>query len=524
MSVQILTYGARLHQICVPDRHGRVSNVILNCENVSDYVENTEKATFLNATVGGRSIGVIKNAKFCLDGENYFLKQNLEGKNYSSNTLDNQIWKPYVTSCGDIIMSTISKDGEDGFPGALFIQARFSLKKTNELSICYSAHATEATPCDISSRIFFNLAGNSTFNDQKTTLYDHILSINASQFTFNLPDGTSYKKLMEISGTEHDLRIPQQLGIAISRHPDKGFDCFYKILSQNDNENDKNELKFVSKVVEPRSGRILEIYTTQNYVRFNTCNDFHELTPIFPDYDLEFLGLTEFPKRELKFKTKKIEEISVKSASNPSIEVSETTSEQKSTKSLTKSSEEGPNEASEDPKITPTVSDEAQKSQNLSSKHSEGSKMKPNESQESKNSIKMDSKHSELTIHDSKQSIIDYEVCEDELLMKIEEKNDTKPLSEKFLKHSAFYIQPQNFPNAVNHQKLYGDIILRPGKTYKNEILLKFGVHTGTVITKPGKPNPPKPEETPKNCCHPTCPRRHLSRCCDYCDKNCKCE
>lgn len=484
MSVYVLTYGARCHKILVPDKNGDIANVILSCESLKDYLEHDE--LYLNATIG-RTVGVVKNARFCHGGESFYLSQNLNEKHHCNGGtmgLDRNIWDAHVDSEGNVLMTCIAKDGDEGYPGTIFIQASFCLTENNELRVSYIARSTLPCPCNISNRLYFNLAGLSSSNnakkDQSRTLYDHFLNVNASCYTCNCQDGTICKRLKDLTNTEYDLRIPQQLGIAIARHPDKGFDCLYKLLSPPNATTKQDLLKFVSRVIDPVSGRALEFYTTENFVWFSTCNNFHEpvYTSIVPDYDLDFLGLSKFAKFDINVKS----------------QTGDNTSSLTNVNNVTLNSNE-----------------------NSSLDH-----------------VQILSKtHSELTIHNSDQPLQNFDICLDKELSNPEIVENSS--SEKLLKHSAFFLQPQNFPNAVNHQNTYCDIILRPGmftiwcleksafcltevsgQMYKSEILMKFGLHTGKIVTKEGKTRSPEP----RCCCETKCPRRFLSRCCDYCDAN----
>lgn len=431
MSVQVLTYGARVHKIFVPDKNGNVNNVILSCESLEEYLEYDE--LYLNATIG-RMVGVVKDARFCFGGESFYLNQNLNEKHHYNGGrmgLDRTIWDAYVDSDGDVLMTCTTKDGDEGYPGTLLIQARFSLTQNNELRINYTARSTLPCPCNISNRIYLNLAGVFSFESAKNdgsdtrTIYDHFVNVNASYYTFNNQDKIVSKCLKDVSNTEYDLRISQQLGIAIARHPDKGFNCLYKLLSPLDTSKEKNRLKFVSSIIEPVSGRALEIFTTENFVWFSTCNDLYEriCKPVSPDYDLNFLGLSEFPKRltdRIEYKPKSLTDsshASVKLLSNLALTVID----------LKKSSF--------DTNLKSVV-------------------------KSTKDHIEIITENqSELTIHDSSQTLQNFDLCLDK------EMSNPGMLesSKKFLKNSAFYFQPQNFPNAVNHQNTFQDIILKPG-------------------------------------------------------------
>lgn len=428
MSVQVLTYGARVHKIFVPDKNGNVNNVILSCESLEEYLEYDE--LYLNATIG-RIVGVVKDARFCFSGESFYLNQNLKEKHHYNGGrigLDRAIWDAYVDSDGDVLMTCITKDGDEGYPGTLLIQARFSLTQNNELRINYTARSTLPCPCNISNRIYLNLAGVFSDESDTRTIYDHFVNVNASCYTCNNQDRTVSKCLKDVSNTEYDLRIPQQLGIAIARHPDKGFNCLYKLLSPLDTSKEKNRSNFVSRIIEPVSGRALEIFTTENFVWFSTCNDLYEpiCKPVSPDYDLDFLGLSEFPKRLTNVKERT--EYKPKSL---------TDSSHSSVKLLS-------NLALTNIDLNKTPFDTNLKSVVKSNKdHIEI----------------ITENQSELTIHNSSQSLQNFDLCLDKEISNPEMLGSSK----RFLKNSAFYFQPQNFPNAVNHQNTFQDIILKPG-------------------------------------------------------------
>ena len=271
VSVSITNYGATIVSINVPDRKGDFDDVVLGCDNICDYIKNSGKSNpYFGATIG-RYANRIANAKFYLDGKEFNLQKN-DGENSlhgGSIGFDKVIWEAEPFKCDDLCgvrLAYLSKDAEEGFSGNLQVTVCFSLTNQNELKIVYSAKTDVTTVVNMTNHSYFNLAGQGSGN-----ILMHELRLNADYFTpvnENLiPTGV----LMPVAGTPMDFRASKVIGERINAKNDQlnyanGYDHNWVI---NDYTGDLN---FAAAVYEPKSGRIMDVYTTEPGIQFYTGN------------------------------------------------------------------------------------------------------------------------------------------------------------------------------------------------------------------------------------------------------------
>lgn len=252
--------------------------------------------------VVGRVANRIAGARFSLNGKNYELSANrppnhLHGGNRGFDKVIilnffllinlfffKVIWNSSIQ--GDkLVLTYLSVDGEEGYPGDVLVTAIYSLSADNKLTLEMKAVATKPTPVNLTNHSYFNLAGEEKLT--KEGLYEHLLSINADRYT--VTDGNSIPtgELAPVGGTLWDLRIPRQLGDVIPLMSGGGYDHNFCITS---NEG----LTFVARVVHPQSARTLEVYSNQPGVQFYTSNYFPKDTSNDPPGQLN--GKFKIPK------------------------------------------------------------------------------------------------------------------------------------------------------------------------------------------------------------------------------------
>lgn len=206
MQVTVLDYGATIQSLRVPDRQGELTDVVLGYDTVAEYEEN---GGYLGATIGrvGNRIG---GAEFSLNGKRYPLAKN-DGENHLHGGIkgfDKQMWNVEVREDA-LVCSRLSPDGEEGYPGNLWVQVTFTLREANALSIQYEARAEGDTLVNLTNHSYFNLDGGGS-------VLDHELQVFASRITENdagcLPTG----RLLEVEETPFDFRIPKQIGAEIN--------------------------------------------------------------------------------------------------------------------------------------------------------------------------------------------------------------------------------------------------------------------------------------------------------------------
>ncbi|MEZ1316533.1 aldose epimerase family protein [Pseudomonas fluorescens] len=271
MQATVITYGATLQALAVPDKHGKVEDVVLGFDDVQGY--QAGKAYF-GATIG-RFGNRLANGAFELDGKRYQVPQN-DGSNSlhgGPQGFDKHVWKARATQGKDSVGVTLtyrSADGEMGFPGDLETEVTYSLNERNELRIDYKASTDKPTVLNLTNHSYFNLAGagNGDVLQQLATLH-------ASRYTpVNgklIPTG----ELAPVAGTPMDFTQPTAIGKNIkANHPQLkfaepkqgGFDFNWVLDAKGDLG------KLAAEVSDPQSGRRLQLYTTEPGVQFYTSN------------------------------------------------------------------------------------------------------------------------------------------------------------------------------------------------------------------------------------------------------------
>ncbi len=271
MQATVITYGATLQALEVPDKHGKVEDVVLGFDDVQGY--ETGKAYF-GATIG-RFGNRLANGAFELDGKRYQVPQN-DGSNAlhgGPQGFDKHVWKARPTQGKDSVGVTLtyrSADGEMGFPGNLETEVTYSLNDRNELRIDYKASTDKPTVLNLTNHSYFNLAGagNGDVLQQLATLH-------ASRYTPVNGTLVPAGELAAVAGTPMDFTKPTAIGKNIkANHPQLkfaepkqgGFDFNWVLDAKGDLG------KLAADVSDPQSGRRLQLYTTEPGVQFYTSN------------------------------------------------------------------------------------------------------------------------------------------------------------------------------------------------------------------------------------------------------------
>jgi len=266
VEVAITSYGGRVVSILVPDRLGKVADVVLGFDTLDGYLKDNP---YFGALVG-RYANRIAGARFALDGVDYRLAQN-DGPNSLHGGLkgfDKVAWKARQLPQDPpaLEMTYLSRDGEEGYPGNLSVKVVYSLTDSNELRIDYTATTDKDTVLNLTNHSYFNLAGQGSRDILK-----HEVAINADRFTpidaTLIPTG----ELRKVEGTPLDFRKPSAIGARIDENDEqlkfgKGYDHNF-VLSQKG-----GGLTPAARVTEPESGRVLEVLTTQPGLQFYTGN------------------------------------------------------------------------------------------------------------------------------------------------------------------------------------------------------------------------------------------------------------
>jgi aldose 1-epimerase len=267
MQVEITTYGGAVVALTAPDRNGKYADVVLGMDSLAGY---QHQSSFFGALIGryGNRIG---HAQFQLDGKSYHLPKN-DGQNTlhgGDNGFDKHVWtaKEAHTAAGPALELTyVSKDGEEGFPGTLTAKVVYTLTAENELRIEYSATTDKDTVVNLTNHSYFNLAGAG-----EGTVLDHQVMIDADRTTpvdsGLIPTG----ELRPVKGTPFDFTKATAIGARIGADDQqlkyaKGYDHNFVL------NGGAAGLHKAAEVYEPKSGRVLEVWTDQPGLQFYTGN------------------------------------------------------------------------------------------------------------------------------------------------------------------------------------------------------------------------------------------------------------
>jgi aldose 1-epimerase len=258
---KITNYGAILTELHVPDRKGKMGDVVLGFDNVDDYVK---KSPYFGSIVG-RSANRIRNATFVLDGKTYKLNANNAPHHLHGGTKgwDKVIWtaEPIETKDGPSLKLThVSPDGEENYPGTVTATATYTLTNDNELKVEMTATTDKPTIVSMAHHTYWNLAGDGT-------ILDHELTIPADKYTPGdpmVPDGT----VKPVKGTPFDFTTAKPIGRDLKAAGGKpvGYDHNWIV------NGDPHAMREVAKLKDPKSGRVMTITADQPGLQFYTGN------------------------------------------------------------------------------------------------------------------------------------------------------------------------------------------------------------------------------------------------------------
>lgn len=255
--VKIMTYGGAIVSIETPDKNGLLEEVTLGFDNLSDYETHR---VFFGALIG-RYGNRIAKGQFDLDDSSYQLATNdqLNHLHGGVKGYDRVVWTAEAVENATepgLKLSYLSADGEEGYPGNLNVTVTYTLKG-DELQLKYEATTDKATPINLTNHTFYNLSGNGT-------ILDHILTIYAPAYTpvdsTLIPTG----EIVDLAGTPFDFNNPTAIGARIDS-VEGGYDHNY-VLAEGEG------LRLASKLEDPKSGRYMEIYTTEPGLQFYSGN------------------------------------------------------------------------------------------------------------------------------------------------------------------------------------------------------------------------------------------------------------
>ena len=258
-SAKVITYGATLTELNVPDRHGKMGDVVLGFDDLQGYLG---QHPFFGGTIG-RYANRIAKGKFTLDGKEYQLAINNAPNSLHGGQIgfNRRVWKAEELKDKEgaaVRFSYLSKDGEENYPGNLKVSVTYTLTNTNELKLQYTAGTDKDTVLNLTNHSYFNLSGTDT-----GTILKYILYINGDKYTpvdsTLIPTG----KIESVVGTPLDFLKPTEIGARIGELKEiGGYDHNYVLNGK------AGTLREAAKVIDPESGREMEVLTTQPGVQF----------------------------------------------------------------------------------------------------------------------------------------------------------------------------------------------------------------------------------------------------------------
>jgi len=262
LEVKVMTFGATLTSVKVPDRDGRFANVTLYLDSFEDY----RRGHPLFGSVVGRYANRIAGANFTLDGVEYPITPNAGKNHIHGGRLGFQkiVFDARPLS-GDggagVELSHVSPDGHEGYPGKLDVKVTYRLTDANELLMHYTARTSKPTHVNLTNHAYWNLGGAGSGD-----VLGHVLMLNADRY---LPsDGAKIPlgDLKSVRGTAMDFTEPKTIGSRIEQVEGENYDHCYVL-----NKRPGKRTSLVARVFEPKSGRVMEVYTTQPGVQLYTA-------------------------------------------------------------------------------------------------------------------------------------------------------------------------------------------------------------------------------------------------------------
>lgn len=259
IKLEIISYGGIVKSLYVPDKNGISEDIVLGYDTLEEYMADS---SFLGVLCG-RYANRIKGAKFEIDGVSYTLNKN-EGENQlhgGKNGFHTVIWDSEIFQKDNeagVILTYLSKDQEEGYPGNLTVKVKITINNDNELKFDYTGITDKSTHLNLTHHGYFNLTGC------KSNILKHELKINSSKITESDNESIPTGNFIQIKDTPFDFSEFKMVGKDIDKL-DNGYDNNY-VLNKQQNPD------IVAEVFEPESGRYMQMYTTEPGVQMYSSN------------------------------------------------------------------------------------------------------------------------------------------------------------------------------------------------------------------------------------------------------------
>ena len=282
ITARVTNLGAVLVALEVPDRDGKLADVVLGFDTLDEYRANKP---YFGATVG-RFANRIGGAKFSLDGKDYAVAAN-DGKNSLHGGLKGftkQVWEVGAVTPTSARFTLTSPDGQEGYPGTLKVAVTYTVTPDDALRIDYAATTDQATPVNLTHHSYFNLAGQGS-----GTILEHELVLDADSYTPGDAGMIPTGQIAPVAGTPLDFTSPARIGERIARLAGEpgGYDHNYVV--RGGGRPDAAPVP-AAKVSEPKTGRVMEVLTTEPGLQFYSGN--------FLDGTVVGKGGVKYAKRE----------------------------------------------------------------------------------------------------------------------------------------------------------------------------------------------------------------------------------
>lgn len=277
MSMDVTDYGARIVSLRVPDKEGKIEDIVCGFDSLEQYAQYKQNY----GAVVGRYIGRILGAEFSLDGKQYKLDAEANGhcSHGGKPGFANRVWKRVKNKSqqkkdeSSITLQYVSPDGESGFPGKLTLWVTYTLTNDNELKIEYEAKTNKPTVLNPSNHSFINLSGN--FNQ---TVLKQVMQIDGDSIALYDDKKCVTGQLMAVDNSPFDFRSPTNIGLRIDADNPQlkvtnGYDHTYRLNHQGDINH------VAASIYDPESGRLMEVLTTEPALHIYAGNGLKANTP-----------------------------------------------------------------------------------------------------------------------------------------------------------------------------------------------------------------------------------------------------
>lgn len=263
----VLNYGAKIVSLMVPDRDGRLTDVVTGHNSIEEYL--TSEEPYFGA-ICGRYGNRIAKGRFTLDGVTYDQLPINNGPNCLHGGIkgfNSVVWDMKQTDAQTVELCYTSNDGEEGFPGELKTVVTYHLSDENEVEIRYRAETSKPTVLNLTNHSYFNLSGAGD-----PYVGDHLLTINADYYLPTDETAIPYGPKEAVEGTPMDFRTPHTVGERINEPFEqlkfgKGYDHTYIL-----NKEKADDYAFCARCSSPKTGIVMEVYTSQPGVQLYTGN------------------------------------------------------------------------------------------------------------------------------------------------------------------------------------------------------------------------------------------------------------